>query len=89
MVLVKVEKRELLRKGKRNNIFALLDEFITSGFECARVEGALVHYVSANSGQCTLNRAIKRNKFGGCKAIVREGELYIIKTDAGEGAKWH
>lgn len=58
----------------------LIEEFIASGMNCAKVEG-WTHknaYICANSLQKNL-KASRRDKM--YKAISRRGEVFLIKRD--------
>lgn len=80
MKLVKVERSEIKRRFKRTSLLKLLDEFVTGGYDCARVDDTA--YVSASSGTSAINKAIKRFGFSGIKAISQKTQIYIIKDDA-------
>ena len=79
MRIVKAEKTAL---RKRTKLFALLDDFVSSGFECAKIEGGAEHYSEPRVGQFTIRNAIKYFRFYGIKCVLRNGELYLIRTDA-------
>lgn len=57
---------------------SILEEFINSGMECAKIEG----WTNTSAAQCatSLNTTSKRMKMHGVKAISRKGEVYLIKT---------
>lgn len=62
---------------KSSDNLALLDAFLRSDHECVRV---VEHkwkdaYVGANS----LRKSIERYRYGGVKAFVRGGEIYLVK----------
>lgn len=56
----------------------ILDEFVNSGLECAKVEG----WTNASPGSAanSLNTSIKRFKYGGIKAVSYNKEVYLVKT---------
>ena len=78
MKLVKAD-RNIVEKYRKTKLFALIEEFIESGYDCAKVEGAAQYYKSPAVGAQVINISIKRQKRGGIRAIVRSGEIYLIK----------
>ena len=58
---------------------ALIEEFIASGMECAKIEG----FTQKTAQICasSLNLTIKRFNFGGVRAISRGNEAFLIKTN--------
>ena len=62
--------------GKNQEI---LEEFLNSGLECAKVENwtQAQAYSAANS----LNKSIQRFNFFSIKAISQNGEVFLIKKD--------
>lgn len=56
----------------------LLEEFVDSGLECAKVEG----WTTKNAANCatSLNTSRKRYHMGGFKAISRGNDVFLIKT---------
>lgn len=81
MYLVKVERNKVNNKYQKNVLFKLLDDFVTGGYDCARVEGAPQHYKSLKSAQTTILNAIKIFKFVGVRASIQNGEIYLIKKE--------
>lgn len=57
----------------------ILEKFIASGLECAKVEGWTLKH-SWQAAQ-SLNASIKRFKFANISAISRKGNVYLIKTN--------
>lgn len=78
MRLIKADKSKL---RKRTKLFKLLDDFVESGYECAKIEGGAEHYSEPRVGQFTISRAIKYFKFYGVECVLRKGELYLIKKE--------
>lgn len=60
----------------RSDNFRLLSEFVDSGLKCAKVEGS--HHKSPHYCASSLNQSAKRYNFFSVKAVVRNGELYLI-----------
>lgn len=58
---------------------ALIEEFVASDMECAKVEG----FTQQDAAQCagSLNRSIARFNIGGVRAISRNGEVFLIKIN--------
>lgn len=56
----------------------ILEEFINSGMECAKVEG----FTQPEAHHCagSLNSTIKNSKMHGVKAISRKGEVFLLKV---------
>lgn len=65
------------RIRKITNITNLLDRFMESGIEVAKLEDW--DYVTAQSGAGTINRAAKRLGIHTVKAIVRNGEIFLVR----------
>jgi hypothetical protein len=78
MKLIPCKKSEL-KKATRTPLYRLIKEFAESGCECAEVYGGSEHYCTPNCGANTINRAIKNYKVPQIKAIVNNGEIYLIK----------
>ena len=57
---------------------SILEEFINSGMECAKVEG----WTQPQAYHCasSLNNTIKNSRMHGVKAISRKGEVILIKV---------
>lgn len=70
-----------IRKGcyKKSDLLVLIEEFVNSDMECAKVEGFT--HKSACSCASSFNLAIKRYNKGGIKAISRKNEVFLIKTN--------
>lgn len=56
----------------------ILEEFINSGMECAKVEG----FTQPEAHHCagSLNNTIRNSKMHGVKAISRKGEVFLLKV---------
>lgn len=57
----------------------IIDEFIRSGLDCAKLEGW-----TNNSASCcaaSINQTIKKMRYHGVKAISRRGQVYLIKIE--------
>ena len=83
MKLVKCNLNELgINTYKKSKYQELLDEFLSSDMNCARVDG----WTNCNSSSCScaLNKAIIRYKYHGVIAKVKKGEVYLIRTDQDE-----
>lgn len=80
MKLVAYDKTKLDNVGgyKRSKWQGILDEFVNSDTDCAKVEGWT--HKSATGAAGSLNTAIKRYNYGNIRAIERKGEVYLIKT---------
>lgn len=79
MKLVPYEKKYLqVNTYKQTKNGELLEEFVNSGLDAARVDGwtNATPYSAANS----FNRSIERFKFTNIRAITRKGEVYLIRT---------
>lgn len=74
-----IDKIEGARNYRRTSNLIILEEFIDSGMECAKVEG----FNNKTATHCTtsLNASIKRFNLGGIRAISRKGGCYLIKID--------
>lgn len=81
MYLVKVDRNEVNNKYQKTRLLKLLDEFVTGGYDCARVEGAADHYKSLKSAQNTIKNAIKCFKFRGVRVSIQNNEIYLIKQE--------
>lgn len=79
MKLVKydINKIENAMGYTKSENLRLLEEFIESGMECAKVEG--FNHKTAIHCAISLNASIKRYNLGGIRAISREGVCYLIK----------
>lgn len=80
MKLVPYDRKKLgyITYTKTKN-FKILTEFIDSGMECAKVEGwsnKYAHYCSSS-----LQQSIKWFKMNNVRAITRNGEVFLIRTD--------
>lgn len=62
-------------KGTKN--LEIIEEFIESGYECAKVEGWT--NATAFSAAGSLNRSIQRFNKAGIKAISSKNEVYLVK----------
>lgn len=82
MKLVKADRNQITTY-KQAKLFGLIEEFIESGYDCAKIEGAAQHYRTPTIGAQTINKSIGRQKRAGIRAIVRSGEIYLIKDVEG------
>lgn len=78
MKLVQAD-RNIVEKYRKTKLFEFIEEFIETGYDCAKIEGATQHYKSPAVGAQVINISIKRQKREGIKAVVRSGEIYLIK----------
>ena len=80
MRLIPYDKSNLKHTGyvKTKN-YQILQEFIDSGLDCAKVEGWT--HKSASSAQWGLTASIKRFKLNGIKCILVDGEIFLIKKE--------
>lgn len=84
MKFVRVNPNEYIRFKSTKNL-EILDEFINSGFEMVRLEGADKEYKNAESCVSSLSASIKRFKRDNIKATVIDGEAFLINTDLVKG----
>lgn len=77
MKLVPYNKNELEKGYKQTKNYAILLEFAESDMECALVE----NWVGKNATvkAANLNKSAKRFGMLHIRAIVRRGEIYLIK----------
>lgn len=61
----------------RTKNMEIIEEFVNSGMDCAKVEGFTQK--TADSCATSLNLSIKRFNKAGIKAISRKGEVFLIK----------
>ena len=78
MKLVKADRNQITTY-KQAKLFGLIEEFIETGYDCAKVEGAAQYYKSPAVGAQVMNISIKRQKRAGIRAVVGSGEIYLIK----------
>lgn len=83
MKLVQAD-RNIVEKYKKTKLFALIEEFIETGHDCAKIEGAAQHYKSPAVGAQVINISIKRQKRGGYKGDSKIGRN-ISHKGRGEG----
>lgn len=71
--------RSKLGMCRRTNNRDILEEFIDSGFECAKVE----EWKHKNAHVCanSINASIQVYRIGGVKAVIQQDEVYLIKED--------
>jgi hypothetical protein len=79
MKLIAYDKTKLenINGFKKSDILMVIEEFTASGMDCVKVEGYT--HKSATSCMSSLSNAIKRYKIGGVRALVRKGEVFLIK----------
>lgn len=65
------------RGYKRSNNLKILEEFIDSDLDCAKVEGFTQK--NATTAAKSLNNSIKRYKFLNIHANARKNNLFLIK----------
>ena len=78
MKLVAYDKEKLnLGMYKKTKNLKILNEFINSDMDCARVEG----YSNVNAASCasSLKRSVDRFRMTGIEVFVRKGEVYLVK----------
>lgn len=71
------------KTGARNNLQVFITEFMDSDFDYAKIETADGEYVSTRGCASAINNAAKKYKFN-CKAVIRAGCVYIVRTDRGD-----
>lgn len=80
MELIAYDRKKLKNIGgyKKTDNMALIEKFAESDMDCVKVEGwTHKHATSCMNG---LSSAIKRcEKSASIKAMVREGEVYLVK----------
>lgn len=80
MKLVPYDMQKIPGRGvyKRSENLRILEEFAESGLECAKVED----YTQKNANSCisALNNSIKLYNKNGIQAIMRGGDVFLIKT---------
>lgn len=81
MNLVAYDKKKLDNPYgyKRTKWFKIIDEFVESDMDCAKVKD--FPHKSATSCAASLNRAIRRYHKDGIRAIERKEEVFLIKID--------
>lgn len=85
MKLVEYDKKKLGDTGrmfKRSKHQIILEEFIDSGMDCAKIEGW--EHKTAKSLQNSLSAAIKRYKLNTVRAIIRNDEVFLVRKDLEE-----
>lgn len=57
----------------------IIDEFVESDVKCCRIED----YTNKSAASCesSLNHAIKRYNKKGIKAVIRNGEIYLVRIE--------
>lgn len=80
MKLIPWKKEDIDRSGyNKSDNFTLLETFAESDLDCAKIEG--FHQKSAAICCASLQNSIERYKFSNMKAITRNGEVFLIKTN--------
>lgn len=77
MKLVPYDKNNIEGYKPTSN-YELLNEFVNSGFECAKIENW--NHKSVYSAQSSFQSSIKRFHMNNVKVIVRGDNLYLVKT---------
>lgn len=72
-----INKIEGVKLYKKSENLKILEEFIESGMDCAKIEG--FNQKSAMGCAASLNSSIKRYNIGGIRAISRKEKCYLIK----------
>lgn len=81
MKLVQMNKNDVPFCFRPTKLFEILNEFVDSGMQCAKVIDH--NYESTSSGAGSFNASAKRFGLSGkVKAISRKGEIYLIRKDA-------
>lgn len=70
-----------IKKGyyKKSDLLLMIEEFVDSDMDCAKVEG-FTHKTAVGCAGA-FNRAIERYNKAGIRAISRNGEVFLIKTN--------
>ena len=69
---------EKVRYYKKTKNLEILEEFVNSGLECAKIEG--YPHKNAKSAQSCLYSSMKRFGIDGIAIVVRKGNLFLLKT---------
>lgn len=79
MKLVAYDKNKLgtIQGYKPTRNYLLLEEFIESDMECAKIDDD--HHSSAASLAASFNNSIKRYKKFNVKVVIRKGEVFLVK----------
>jgi hypothetical protein len=81
MKLVPYDIKKLgdVNKYKKTKNLDLLEKFVASDLECAKVEG----WTGTDAGHkaASLRQSIKRFKLGNIMVVNRKGNVYLIKTN--------
>lgn len=72
-----INKIEGAKIYKKTENMKILEEFIESGMDCAKIEG--FNQNSAMGCAASLNSSIKRYNLGGIRAISRKRNCYLVK----------
>lgn len=79
MKLIPVEK-DLIDKGYRwSKNQKILQEFLDSGLDCARVDG--YHHEDAKSCSGSLRQSVKRFHMNNIDVITHKNQVYLIRKD--------
>lgn len=80
MRVVEYDINNIDLKGYRGktNWLKVIDNFVESDMACVRIE----EYINKSPESCVsaINKSIKRYRKNGIKAIIRNGEVYLVKT---------
>ena len=63
---------------KKTRNFMILESFANSGMDCVKLEDH--GYCNAGSCVASLHNSIKNFHMYGIKAVVRKGEVYLIRV---------
>lgn len=79
MELIAYDKKKInnIKGFKKTDILMTIEEFVESDMDCVKVKGWT--HKNATSCMSSFRNAIIRYKFGGVRALVRDGEVFLIK----------
>lgn len=72
-------EREKVRYYKKTKNLEILEEFMNSGLECAKIEG--YSHKNAKSAQSCLYSSMKRFGLKGIAVVVRKGNLFLLRVN--------
>lgn len=67
------------RIRRKTNVTKLIDDFLNSGMQVAKLEDW--EYVTARSGSGTINYAAKKLGIRTIKAITQNGEIFLVRQN--------
>lgn len=77
--LIAVDK--LPTRRSNNGILPIIEEFANSDAKIAKIEYAPTDYKSPKICQTTFYQSIKRSGYKNIKVRIRQGEIYLEKTE--------